>query len=226
MFPTDGAKSSTKTEPTKKRNEAREKEIERGGVDGALAQLKEAGFFDIDKACKYLALAKPDSEHKAEVAKTLNDLLIMESHLPETIYDAAAVWGDSETVKIIADKLAMRPFPPRGAFRAAGRMKNPQFVGLICLQLDNIHALDEATRALQAMGPVAEVAVRTLLTHRDVNMRIRACTILGFIGTEKSIPSLRRAAGERPTAAAAKAAWLQINERVKEKKEAGEKEFE
>jgi hypothetical protein len=70
------------------------------------------------------------------------------------------------------------------------------------------------------MGPVAEDRVRALLTHRDPKMRAQVCMILSSIGTEKSLPSLRRAAGDKATSTAAKAAIGEINERVKAKKSA------
>jgi hypothetical protein len=190
------------------------------GIDGALELLKERGHFDIVEAAKILQTTKPEDARKAEVAAAINDILVGEKGVPDELYDAAIAWGDDKTVLIIADKLAARPWTDRGAIRAAGKMQNAKLVRPVCELLVNFFHWEEASRALKQMGPVAEPQVRVLLTHRDPKMRAEACSILAFIGTSKSVAALRRASSDKDknVSTAAKAAFIEVNERVKEKK--------
>jgi hypothetical protein len=214
-------KDPAKTPKADAKPQKKQKLPQEEDLDDFIDQMKSGGFFERDKAAKRLALTKVDAKRHEEVAKLLNDLILTEQHLPDGVYDAAAVWADDETVKIIADKLAARPWVDRNAIRAAGRMKNPRLVQPLCTLLENFFNWEDATRALLQMGPVAEDRVRALLTHRDPKMRAQVCMILSSIGTEKSLPSLRRAAAsDKATSTAAKAAIGEINERVKAKKSA------
>lgn len=218
--PDDASKDPAKTQRADAKPPKRTKLPQEEDLDDFIDQMRTGGYFERDKAAKRLALMKVDGDKHEEVAKLLNDLLVFEQHLPDGVYDAAAVWANDETVKIIADKLAARPWVDRNAIRAAGRMKNSRLVQPLCTLLENFFNWEDATRALLQMGPVAEDRVRALLTHRDPKMRAQVCKILSSIGTEKSLPALRRAAGEKATSTAAKAAIGEINERIKAKKSA------
>jgi hypothetical protein len=203
--------------PEKKKKSHRER-VE--GIDDAIVRIADGGHFEIDAAAKYLILCPIDPKRKDEVAKVLNEAMMGE-HLPESIYEAGAKWANDDTVKIFVDKLSARPWVERGVIKASGRIPNSEIALKLCYLLENFFNWEEATRALQQIGPVAEQHVRTLLTqHRDPKMRAQACLILASIGTERSLPALKKASGEKATALNAKAAMVEINERVKAKKEA------
>jgi hypothetical protein len=195
------------------------------GIDGLIEMLNGRSFWEVDKAAKQLITTKIDAKRRDDVAKALNSIIETENHFSDAVYDAVAVWWNDETVRVIADKLNSRPFVSNGAIKAAGKMKNPKLALPLCVLLENFFSWEEATRALQQMGPACESNVLLLLNkHRDPKMKIQACKILADAGTEKSLPSLRRAAGEKNTSLAARAAIQQITERTKEKADDGDEE--
>jgi len=184
-------------------------------LDEVLMKLSDGGPFEREGAAKQLVTMKVEGDRKSDVAKALNNLLAADQNVPESVFDAAAIWSNEETVSIIADKLAARPWVDRNAIRAAGKMKNPKLALPLCVLLENFFNWEDATRALQQMGPAAEDRVRALLNHRDPKMRVQVCMILSTIGTQKSLPALKKASGDKATSVAAKAAIQEINERAK-----------
>ena len=211
--------------PPEKKKKSHRDAVE--GIDDAIVRIADGGHFEIDAAAKYLVLCPIDPKRKDDVAKVLNEAIIGEGHRPEAIFDAAAKWANEDTIKIFSDKLSARPWVERGVIKATARIPNSQLALKLCILLENFFEWDDATRALQQMGSVAEPHVRNLLKHRDPKMRAHACMILATIGTEASIPMLKRMAGEKATSMNAKSALQEINERVKAKKAAEpEEEFD
>jgi HEAT repeat protein len=73
---------------------------------------------------------------------------------------------------------------------AAGRIPSAEAAEAVAAALPG--HLNPATAALIEMGPIAEDTVIKLTESGDRRVRWHAATILGVIGTEKSLPVLSR----------------------------------
>lgn len=78
-----------------------------------------------------------------------------------------------------------------------GRLKDPRGAAPVAQRLTNIHDRSHASKALQAMGPIAESDVAKYLSERDAGLKSEACKILKVIGTQASIPDLEAASRDK-----------------------------
>src|SRR5260370_37599418 len=80
---------------------------------------------------------------------------------------------------------------------ALGRLKDERGVAPIAQRLTSVHDRSYASKALQAMGPMAEKEVAKYLEDKDAGVQREACKILKVIGTKASIPALETASKNR-----------------------------
>ncbi len=59
--------------------------------------------------------------------------------------------------------------------------------------------VDRISSLLRSFGSDCEVAVQPYLSHEDPDIRLRACNLIGKIGTEKSLPALQEMAAREQT---------------------------
>lgn len=59
--------------------------------------------------------------------------------------------------------------------------------------------VDRISSLLRSFGSASEESVLPYLTHEDPDIRLRACNLIGKIGTQKSLPALQEMAGREQT---------------------------
>lgn len=172
---------------------ARIKPIDEAGIDAALEELKGRDAWKARGACDRLAKAIPVEARRAEVAKALEGALDdRDGFLRVAAAKALAAWGTPQSVPALISVLEDRDFFLRtSAMAALGQIKDPRGAEAVAKQLLPHHGRMEASKVLQAMGPVAEPYVLPLLEDRDWAVQMEACKILGAIGTPKSLEPLK-----------------------------------
>jgi len=162
-------------------------------TDQALAGLKSPQWYKVKAACDQLAKAAPVEERRAEVAEALEGLL---SHENGFVRPAAAtalgVWGTEDSVSALVAALEEGDvLLKNAAVEALAKFDDQGAVEVVAEQVAVAALRFRAARALKAAGPRTEPAVLSLLGHSDRAVRMEACRILGAIGTDKSLESLR-----------------------------------
>src|SRR5262249_8119259 len=116
------------------------------------------------------------------------------------LVDALAVWATEESIGPLVELVG---HGDRGirirAMATLGNFKPPpaQAAEPIARRLSDFADRREASRALQALGPVAEKAGMPLLDSSDRGVPEEACNILKVIGTRESLDSLNKVASGR-----------------------------
>ncbi|WP_435005199.1 HEAT repeat domain-containing protein [Tundrisphaera lichenicola] len=146
----------------------------------ALARLMRAapgeGRQEVAKAVEPM-LKDPDGFARSDAAKTL------------------AVWGGPENTHALIEALKDPEFHVRWAvLDTLKALKDPESADALADYFMDSNDRGKAVEALKAIGPPAEDAVLRCLNHNDGFTRMDACKILEQIGTEKSVPALRRLA--------------------------------
>jgi hypothetical protein len=189
---------------------AEPKEFEPGERDKLLKDLKSADNRRIIDAANRLAKT-PVDDHPADISKALVLLL---GHSDTRVRNSAAaalkVWASPEAESALIKASQMEDASVRNpAIEALGNIKTPQAAKAAAEQM--YRSRGEASKALKAMGPVAENATIECLKDRDMWVRGEACNVLKEIGGKKSIKALhdlsaklgRDAPGEIPGAVSA-----------------------
>lgn len=141
-----------------------------------------------------LSDTEPAEECREEMA------VLIEQHLDaplgatrDAAIKALATWGTEKNIPGLAtmfeDRNELIAVRAIGAVSKIGGPKAAQAI------VDGVKTGADFTRAekhLQGMGPMVEPYVIGLLSHEDVEVRERACGLLGEIGGRKSVEALRR----------------------------------
>jgi len=133
------------------------------------------------------------------VAKALAGLLAAKDDFVRTAAARAlATWGTPESVPALIAALEDRSVFVRGAAMAAlGAIRDPRGAEAVAKQLPPFAGRGDASKALQAMGELAEAPVLPFLGHADWGVQMEACKILGVVGTSKSLQPLRDLPGQK-----------------------------
>ena len=83
------------------------------------------------------------------------------------------------------------------AMKALGRLRAKEAAAPIAAKLSDLRNRVAASRALVAMGSVAEEPVLKQLNNSEWQVRFEACKILSSIGTEKSLKPLQDLADDK-----------------------------
>ena len=83
------------------------------------------------------------------------------------------------------------------SMKALGRLRAKEAAEPIAAKLSDLRNRVAASRALVAMGPIAEEPVLKQLKSSEWQVRFEACKILGTIGTEKSLQPLQNLADDK-----------------------------
>ena len=179
--------------PIQRKKAAAPEALTGDATDQALAGLKSPQWYKVKAACDQLAKAAPVEERRAEVAEALEGLL---SHENGFVRPAAAtalgVWGTEDSVSALVAALEEGDvLLKNAAVEALAKFDDQGAVEVVAEQVAVAALRFRAARALKAAGPRTEPAVLSLLGHSDRAVRMEACRILGAIGTDKSLESLR-----------------------------------
>jgi hypothetical protein len=146
------------------------------------------------RAAERVGKMKPDESRRAEVAAALASRL-KDSH--GGTHDAAAralvSWATREQVPALLDVLDHESGAVReSALEALGNLKDPRAVVPVSLRLLVGHDRRHASKALQAMGPMAEKEVLKHLDEPDGDVRAECCRVLKRIGGRDSVAALQK----------------------------------
>jgi predicted Zn finger-like uncharacterized protein len=182
---------------------AKKLEVPGAGADlvtKALFDLKSPNLFTRKDALEKLGLAEP-GDKRDEVVKAIEPLL-NDGQLPvrQAAYKAIAVWGTKDNVPAIAKGLDNQDvFTRQAAMEALAKFKDePQVADLIAQRLTVNQDRNDASKALQFMGPAAEKATVKYLQHADWTVRNEACKVLKMVGTRQSVKTLQALAVQDP----------------------------
>jgi HEAT repeat protein len=148
-------------------------------------------------AAAWLSHEKPNSEPSPEVAHTLESLLAdHEGATRVAALKALSVWATRESVPALIrvldhDDAATR----RAALEVLAKLKDARAAEAIAQRLYGDR--QQASSALQALGPSAEKDVVKYVGDKDVAVRVEACRILRVIGTKESVAALEGAARDK-----------------------------
>jgi beta-lactamase regulating signal transducer with metallopeptidase domain len=141
-----------------------------------------------------LALAEP-SDQRAKVAQALLPLIEdRDDSTRQWAAKALATWGTAETVPPLVKLLDDSAFAVRhAALDALGASRDSRAAEPVAQRVANAQDRATALRALRALGPSAEAAVRGLLQNPDWSVRVEACRILKDSGGPESVAALEQA---------------------------------
>ena len=135
-----------------------------------------------------------------------------------------ALWGGKFSVPILLKMLDGRNTAyEEEVLKALGDLKDPQAAPAMAARLGNVRFHQIAFNALNDMGSGAEDALLEVGPSNDATICISAITLLGNVGTAKSIAFLQRAQSTINPAVrtAARSAMQKINARKRQEKADG-----
>ena len=158
------------------------------------------------------------AEARKKIARTFKQLAEDDSSFDrKKAIHGLVIWGGKYSVPILLKMLDRgHPFGEDEIIRALGELKDPQAAPALAARLSHFSLHQAAFDALTDIGSGAEDAVREVGMTDDPKICMTAITLLGNIGTIKSIPFLDRAQGSRNRAVrlAARSAAQKINVRT------------
>jgi HEAT repeat protein len=190
-------------------------------ISMAVLDLKSENTFKKREAMKTLASANPDPK-RPDVTRAIEAAVLESAFFAnDDAVAALSKWATPETVVKLLPWLDENAgiHERRVAMQVLSATKDKRAVLPIVRWM--LKEPDNATKALTAMGPVAEDDVLKLLRERDKDVRKNAARILQEIGTQKSLAALQRASTDSRDATAAQAAQIAletVKERVKQSK--------
>jgi len=176
-------------------------------VTQALFDLKSPSVFTRNAALDRLA-ATDANDRREEVLKAVENLLgDFNAFTCQKAIAVYAKWGGKDGVPTLLKLLRHSNLPTRrAAMDTLANLKDERAVEPIAERLTEIHDLHIASKALQAMGSMAELAVSKYLGNPEFTTRLEACKILKVIGTKASVRPLQAVAVNRNDFVVAKAA--------------------
>ena len=132
------------------------------------------------------------NDRRAEVAKALEKLIAdSDSFVRQEALKALGVWGTKDNLPEMGKALAHEDvFTRKAALEALGKIKDEAAADLIAARLVSIHERGDASKALQAMGPLSQKAAVKYIKHTDWMVRLEVCKVLKAVGTKQSAPAL------------------------------------
>ncbi len=168
--------------------------LERGESTRLLRELRSRDPWKIRAAADRLAKA-PADENAANFARALAPLL---RHSDDWVKGAAASalinWATPEAEEELIQATNSENIWVRGrSIQALGRVKTEKAAEAVAAQMYRNRG--EASKALKAMGPVAEAAAVGCLEDRDGWVRKETCLVLAEIGGHEALEALREYTG-------------------------------
>jgi HEAT repeat protein len=156
-------------------------------IDKALAMLRDEDIRRRQIAADWLNNRAPDPTRQKEVGQALEPLLD-DGQTREQGARALGKWATKDNVPALIKVLdaeggnAWRP-----AIEALTRLKDERSASVLAAQLPNFFRKEDAGRALQALGPVAEKEVVKFIHHKDFGARQKASQLLKGYNTKDDV---------------------------------------
>jgi hypothetical protein len=169
------------------------------------------------QAAERLLKTEPNIPRRAEVAAVLAERLRDQHAATHTTAARALVlWATRDNVPALIEALGHESNTVRvSVLEALGILKDDRAVAPVAAQLRKANR-QEASKALQRMGPMAETEVGKYLSDKEKAVRVEACRILQAVGTKGSVAALEAVRDDDPDSdakAAAKDALAAIHAR-------------
>ncbi len=157
-------------------------------------------------------------EARKQIARNFKDLA-MEGKFgdKEKGIKGLAIWGGKHSVPFLLELLdEPNSFVKEHVFRALGELKDERAGPPVAAKLGDFFLHQHAVNCLRKMGPAAEPALIQFAPANDPKICLAAIRLLGDVGTEKSLATLRTATQSRnaEVRAAAKLAIQQVRQRT------------
>ena len=169
-----------------------------------LLDLKSSNSSARGKALKRLATVDvsqvTDKQLYGDIARAIRDIATSgDSWTKKDAIMPLAVWGGKFSVPMLLKMLEEEKGQGDSELILAALAKNPtpESAEAVAKYVGNFFVNDEACQCLVQMGSVAEDAVIAVAPSDNPEVSLAAVLILGEIGTEKSIPLLRKATKSR-----------------------------
>ncbi|MGD0653083.1 MAG: SHD1 domain-containing protein [Thermoguttaceae bacterium] len=171
---------------------AEPKNFDPGERGRLLRELKSTDTNRIKTAADRLAKA-PVDDHPADISKALAILLRnSDEGVQQSAVKALVVWATPEAENaLIKASQSENVFLRNPAIEALGNLKSAKAAEAVAAQMYRQNSRREASKALKAMGPIAEDATIDCLNDRDMWVRAESCLVLQEIGGKKSLQALR-----------------------------------
>ncbi|MEM6329300.1 MAG: hypothetical protein AAF790_03515 [Planctomycetota bacterium] len=152
------------------------------------------------EALKRLTSVEPSSVGGAmrrRVARAIRDHVVESSGVSDEAVRALQAWAGRYSTPILAEKLSQErsSFRKKPLLKAIAKYPTPAAAEQVARLVGEFAIHDEACECLVAMGAVAEDAVMGIAPSDDAKTSLAAVTILGEIGTQKSLDLLKQARG-------------------------------
>ena len=162
-----------------------------------LAELDDPNYWTRKAAVERLADMKPN-DRRAEVVAKLVALTADENiFIRQPAIKALGAWGSENEVPALIQATMHKDLSTRReALKVIGRFRDARTLEPVIHCFRENATRREATDALREMGPRAEPGVLAILSEPDeiglVFLKLEAIQVLADIGTEKSVPALRK----------------------------------
>jgi predicted Zn finger-like uncharacterized protein len=159
-------------------------------IDDALRELKSADARDRQAAASWLARTPLDQAQQPAVAQALEPLLAEpDNNSRLAAMRAMKTWAGPGNVPALAKALDDQKLDGandacKDALAALGRFKDARGADAAARWLPQFFFREDAARALQQMGPVAETAVLKYYNHRDGGVRDKARLLIQGYATK------------------------------------------
>jgi hypothetical protein len=163
-------------------------------LDKALADLSGSNTVNWQVAADQLAKMKPD-KNRAVIAQKLAERATTTEFFPRiSIIHALGVWATPAEVPLLIDATRDENNQVRSAaFEALGKTHDQQAVAPLVRAFVEGNNRFEAQEALRELGPLAEKEVLSVITgEQDDFLRMSAINLIKEIGTQESLPVLRK----------------------------------
>jgi hypothetical protein len=149
-----------------------------------------------------LQTGKPN-QLRAQVALALDELVREDakkrSPTAHSVFQALALWATKDNIPTLVPLVDSEDLILRmGAVKVLGTLPDERSAAALAKRLPATLGREAVSRALQALGPVAEEPVLDLLPSQDKRLRDEICRILAVIGTKKSLPKLQAVVESQP----------------------------
>jgi HEAT repeat protein len=194
-----------------------------------LERLESTDHWARGEAAKTLATADPtkvkNPETKKQIARTFHKLAFEQNswHQGEAIR-GLYTWGGKHAVPLLLDLYPTVHGDSRNLIlEVLAESKDERAAPILAESLKSRFNHGKATGLLIKMGNAAESAVLDIVNSPDPDVCMACVEVLGQIGTEKSVPKLRRASQSKneQVREAAKTSLQLVRERIKASKQNG-----
>src|SRR5262245_12091257 len=166
-----------------------------------LAELDDGNFFTRKTALERLVTMRPNDQQRPRVTRKLVELLKKADNRDRSIrylaITALGVWGSEnevpDLIKAIEDPDV---WTRKEALKVIGRFKDKRSLPAVIRSFREHQTQKEAAQALREMGPMAEQDVLAIVKEpadlQILFLKQAAIEVLADIGTDKSVPGLRK----------------------------------